>query len=167
MLRIRPIGLRDANAFVRRHHRHHKADKGCKFAIAVYSAGELVGVAITGRPKARLLNGKAVWIAEVTRVCTNGFKNACSKLYGASARIAREMGYDEVKTYILDSETGISLKASGWEEECDEEGQQKTFGGGTWNRPNSDRLREDKHPTQPKRRFRKVLAIPREEEVEG
>ena len=30
---------------------------------------------------------------EIRRVCTDGTRNACSILYGACARIAREMGY--------------------------------------------------------------------------
>ena len=28
---------------------------------------------------------------EINRLCTNGHKNACSKLYGACARTAKEM----------------------------------------------------------------------------
>ena len=38
--------------------------------------------------------------------------NACSMLYGACARIAKDMGYRKVITYILLSENGASLKAS-------------------------------------------------------
>jgi hypothetical protein len=33
-------------------------------------------------------------------------------LYGASCRVAKEMGYKKVITYILESENGASLKAS-------------------------------------------------------
>ena len=33
-------------------------------------------------------------------------------LYGACARIARNMGYEKIITYILESENGASLKAS-------------------------------------------------------
>lgn len=35
-------------------------------------------------------------------------------LYGAAVRAARAMGYKRVITYILDSECGASLKASGF-----------------------------------------------------
>ena len=49
---------------------------------------------------------------EINRLCTDGTKNACSKLYGASCRIAKEMGYKKIVTYILQSENGASLKAS-------------------------------------------------------
>jgi hypothetical protein len=33
---------------------------------------------------------------EIRRVCTDGMRNACSILYGACARIARDMGYKRV-----------------------------------------------------------------------
>ena len=42
-------------------------------------------------------------VVEVTRLCTDGTKNACSFLYGAAARIAKEMGYKQIQTYILES----------------------------------------------------------------
>ncbi len=45
---------------------------------------------------------------------TDGAKNACSMLYGAAVRAAKAMGYRRVITYILDSECGASLKASGF-----------------------------------------------------
>lgn len=41
-----------------------------------------------------------------------GGGNACSMLYGACSRIAKEMGYKKIITYILESENGASLKAS-------------------------------------------------------
>jgi hypothetical protein len=86
--------------------------------------------------------------AEVTRLCTDGIKNGCSFLYGAAARVARAMGYTKIITYILESETGASLRASGW-----------TFGGvcggGSWNRPN--RKRVDKAPTCKKKLYYKNL----------
>lgn len=49
---------------------------------------------------------------EINRVCTNGAKNACSMLYGACCRIAKEMGYEKVITYTLQSENAASVKAS-------------------------------------------------------
>ena len=39
-------------------------------------------------------------------------------LYGASCRIAREMGYELAITYTLQSETGASLKASNFVFDC-------------------------------------------------
>ncbi len=110
---IRPIELADANTFVGLHHRHHKPVVGHKFSIAAIANAEIVGVAIIGRPVARLENFKTT--LEVTRLCTNGHPNACSALYAAAARIGKEMGYCKIQTFILDTESGISLKASGWE----------------------------------------------------
>lgn len=65
-----------------------------------------------GRPVSRGLDdGQTL---EVTRLCTDGTKNACSFLYSKAARVARELGYSKIITYILMSESGDSLKASGW-----------------------------------------------------
>ena len=112
MLRLKPISLRDANEYVRQHHRHHKPVAGHKFSIGCEADGELVGVIIAGRPVSRYLDDG--FTLEVTRLCTNGAKNACSFLYGAVARAAAAMGYKRVITYTLESENGASLRASGW-----------------------------------------------------
>jgi len=110
--RIKTITLKEANAFVNKYHRHHNGTVGCKFAIGLYEADKLIGVAICGRPVSRILdNGE---ICEINRLCTTGRGNACSMLYGACCRIARGMGYSKIITYILESESGISLKASGF-----------------------------------------------------
>lgn len=55
-----------------------------------------------------------ILILEITRLCTDGTHNACSMLYGACARVAKDMGYLKIITYILESENGASLKASGF-----------------------------------------------------
>ena len=112
MLRLRPISLRDANEYVRQHHRHHKPVAGHKFSIGCEADGELVGVIIAGRPVSRYLDDG--FTLEVTRLCTNGAKNACSFLYGAAARAAAAMGYKRIITYTLESENGASLRASGF-----------------------------------------------------
>lgn len=110
MLIIRPIHLKQANEWVRQYHRHNIPTVGGKFAIACYENDRMCGVAICGRPTARNAdNGSTL---EIYRNCTDGTKNACSKLYGACVRIAREMGYTKVITYILESENGASVKAS-------------------------------------------------------
>ena len=84
----------------------------------------LHGVSIVGRPLSRYLDdGKTL---EVLRLCTDGTYNACSILYGRSAKIAKDMGYEKIITYILNEESGCSLKASGWK--CEEE----NVGGGNW-----------------------------------
>jgi len=107
---IRPINLKEANAFVNTHHRHHRGTVGCKFAVGLYEADRLIGVAICGRPVSRYLDTGR--ICEINRMCTLGDQNACSQLYGACARIAKEWGYEKIITYILQSESGNSLKAS-------------------------------------------------------
>lgn len=110
-LRIKPISLKEANEYVSKYHRHHKPTVGHKFSIGcVDDNNELCGVAICGRPVSRHYdNGE---ILEINRLCTNGTYNVCSKLYGACARIAKDMGYKKIITYILASENGASLKAS-------------------------------------------------------
>ena len=112
MLEIVPLPLATANAFVSEHHRHHKPVRGHKFSIGCMADGKLSGVAIVGRPVSRYLdNGTTL---EVTRLCTDGTKNACSFLYGAVRRAAKALGYKKIITYTLESENGASLKASGW-----------------------------------------------------
>lgn len=112
MLEVRPISIATANAYVEQHHRHHGKKVGCRFAIAVYEGDEIKGVAICSNPVARKSDDG--FTLEVSRLCTDGTRNACSILYGACARIAKDMGFKKIQTYILESEQGISLKASGW-----------------------------------------------------
>lgn len=109
-MKIVPINFKQASEFVNQHHRHHSASQGCKFCIGLEDEGKLIGVAICGRPVARKLDNG--FTLEINRVCTLGIKNSCSMLYGACCRIAKAMGYKKVITYILESETGTSLRAS-------------------------------------------------------
>lgn len=107
---IRPITLKAANAFVNEYHRHHHGTVGCKFSVGLFEGDEMVGAAVCGRPVSRRLdNGE---ICEINRLCTQGGANACSMLYGACCRIAKEMGYKKIITYILKSESGVTLRAS-------------------------------------------------------
>ena len=112
MLTLIPMPLREANAFVAEHHRHHKPVTGHKFSMGCVRDGLLVGVAIVGRPVSRYLDdGRTV---EVNRLCSTGEKNVCSFLYGAAARAAKALGYERIITYTLDTEPGTSLRAAGW-----------------------------------------------------
>lgn len=142
-LELVPVSLRDASAFVLRHHRHHPPPRGGKFAIGVAVADQVVGVAITGRPVARHLDDG--FTLEVLRVAVlEGARNACSMLYGAAWRAAKAMGYRRCVTYTLASERGDSLKAAGW----------RVVGetsGGSWSRTNRPRV--DRHPLQEKLRW--------------
>lgn len=144
-LAIRPCELADANNFVARFHRHHKPVVGHRWSLAAWAGEELVGVLIAGRPVARMTDKSRV--LEVTRLCTNGYKNACSFLYSAAARIAREMGFSRIQTFILKSESGDSLLAAGWSEDPN-----FVSAGGTWNRPTRTGRRDDQ-PQEPKRKF--------------
>ncbi len=112
-MRVVRVELADANGFVASHHRHHKPVVGHRFSIGAEHGGKLVGCVIVGRPVARQSCQKS--IAEVTRLVTDGTKNACSFLYSQAARAARELGFSSIQTFVLLSETGVSLRAAGWE----------------------------------------------------
>jgi len=146
-MKIVPITLKTANAFVTQYHRHHKASVGHKFSIGLSENDNLIGVAIMGRPVARGSdNGFTI---EVARLCTNGAKNACSMLYQAAARSSKELGYNKIQTYILQIESGTSLKASGWKMEA-------VTAGGQWKHTDGKERRTDQ-PTMPKQRWVREL----------
>ena len=139
-LQLQPITLREARRFVNLHHRHHKAPQGGLYAIGLNDGYDVVGVAIVGRPVARM--NDTGWTAEVTRLCVReGHKNAASMLYQACWRAARAMGYRRLITYTLQTEPGTSLRAAGWRLIGE-------AGGGSWNR--EERPRVDTHPLQEK-----------------
>lgn len=142
-MKIVPITLKEANSFVEANHRHHSSVRGCRFAIGLESNGEIIGVAICGRPVARHLDDK--YTLEVNRLCTVGTKNACSMLYGACRRIAKNMGYRKVITYILMSESGGSLVASGYALEA------TGVGGLSWT--GERRNKNQKYPKELKKRY--------------
>lgn len=153
-LSIVPLTLGQANDLVASLHRHHKPAVGHRFSIGcVMDNGELCGAAIVGRPVARM-SPQYKW-AEVTRLVTNGEKNACSALYGACARIAREMGFERIQTFILESESGVSLKASGWIFDG-------VSSGGDWNVPSRGGRRTDQ-PMDRKQRWVKIFKAPTQE----
>jgi hypothetical protein len=110
---IVPVTFKQACEFVRRLHRHNKPPTGHKFSIGlVDETGELIGVAMAGRPIARYLDdGKTI---EVNRTCTDGTANANSMLYGAVWRAARAMGYQRCITYTQHDESGASLRGAGF-----------------------------------------------------
>lgn len=159
MIKAKPLTLKEANAFIDELHRHHSHCKGDKFRIGAEVDGKLVGVAQCGRPVSRHLDdGRTL---EVIRLCTDGTKNVCSFLYSRCARVAQELGYEKIITYILESELGSSLKASGWY--CDK----KQAGGGSWDCKSRPRELEStqisifstkqKYPTERKQRWAKNL----------
>ncbi|MGK5733189.1 XF1762 family protein [Streptomyces sp. URMC 124] len=112
-LHLTPIRFREARAFVAMWHRHHPPPVGLIFAIgAADDDGVLRGVAIVGRPIARMLDdGQTL---EVTRTATDGHRNVNSLLYGAAWRAAKALGYRRLITYTQCGESGASLRGAGW-----------------------------------------------------
>lgn len=145
-LRIEPITLRDANAYVNERHRHSKQAQGHKFSVALKDDTGIRGVAIAGRPVARRLDDGLT--LEILRVCTDGVPNGCSKLYAACVATGKGMGYRKFVTYTLASENGASVKAAGFTRDGESPG-------GSWSTPS--RPREDKHDLSPKVRWVKVV----------
>jgi hypothetical protein len=137
-----PLTLAEANAFIVAHHRHHGRVVGHKFSIGATCGDKVVGVAVVGRPVARRRDDGLT--LEVTRLCTDGTRNACSFLYGAAARAAFALGYKRIGTYILKSEDGASLRASGWRMIAETPGK-------SWSVPSRPRV--DTHPLQPRLLF--------------
>jgi hypothetical protein len=138
-LQHRPISLAAASDFVARYHRHHKPVRGHKFSIAAALDGHVVGVAIVGRPVSRIRDDGLP--LGLSRLCTDGARNACIFLIGKAAKAAFALGFQRIGTYILQSENGVSLRAAGWTLI----GETK---GGRWNCPSRPRI--DNHPTERK-----------------
>lgn len=140
LISLRPVTRDEGRDFVRQHHRHHTWPVGFLWLHGLHDeTGSLAGVAVVGRPVARHLDDGLT--CEVTRLCTNGYPNACSILYGASRRAALTKGYRRGLTYILASEDGASLRAAGWRIGWKVKGR-------SWDTPS--RPRTDKHPTEDK-----------------
>jgi len=139
-----PIPLKEAMQYVSEHHRHHRPPNGGLFAIGLAENEKIVGVVIIGTPVARMLADG--FTCEVTRLATDGSRNACSMLYRAAWRAAKAMGYRRLVTYTLPEEGGTSLRAAGFKLIGE-------AGGGSWHRPNVGRPRVDLHPTQTKWRW--------------
>lgn len=163
-LRVRPCTLKQANERIAALHRHHKPVVGHRFSLAAFAGETCVGVAVVGRPVARAVDQYA--IAEVTRLATDGTRNACSLLYSAAARACEAMGFESIQTYTLASESGASLRAAGWTNEG-------PAGGGDWNcgGSRSHKNRRTDQPMTPKVRWRKSFPAARvaahQEETEG
>lgn len=115
-MKLVPLSIREANAFTSAHHRHNCGTVGHKFSIGLEQGGVLIGVATVGRPVARKIDDG--YTAEILRVCVYDelgvARNANSMLYGAACRACKAMGYRQVITYTLKSESGSSLKAAGF-----------------------------------------------------
>ena len=138
-LDLHPLELSEANVFIAKHHRHHGEVVGHKYSIGLAKGDDVVGVIVVGRPVSRGFDDGLT--LEVTRCCTDGTSNACSKLYAAAWRAAKAMGYKRMVTYTLASESGDSLLAAGWHVLHEVPGR-------SWSC--QSRPRVDKHPLQDK-----------------
>ena len=144
--RIKPLTLIQANQFIIDWHRHHKPVVGHRFSLGSFDQNNnLHGVVVVGRPVAR--REDPYLTAEVTRLATDGSCNCCSFLYGAAARVAREMGFEKIQTFILQEEDGVSLKAAGWD-------LVSVSRGGQWKHTDG-KLRRSDQPVCPKKKWEK------------
>ena len=141
-LRVRYIPLHSARQFVADHHRHLPKVQGGIIALGCYDEGRLCGVAILGRPSARLFDdGERM---ELVRCATDGTPNSGSALYGAARRVCAALGMGQLVTYTLPEESGASLRGAGWREDG------KTTGG-EWTR--RSRPRAAAHDARSKTRW--------------
>lgn len=145
-MRVVPCTIRAAQKWLLQHHRHLPKVNGGRFAVAVADDTGIRGVALAG-------NGPRVWEGStrmtITRVATDGAKNACSMLLGALCRAGAALGYTEAWTYTLPGEPGTSLRASGF-----------NFAGisqGGKSHSSSKRHREPAVCPQPKQRWFRLL----------
>lgn len=155
-MRIIPMTLRAANDFVERRHRHsgRSSNDSGKFAIGLEHAGALVGVAIVGRPIARMIqHSDQEFPAELLRLCTSPAcpKGGGSKLYSRARRLWQLMGGTHFHTYTLRREGGETMRAVGFKAEDAVE-----VAGRQWDRPARRRRRKVIHD-EPKLRWSEEL----------
>lgn len=155
-MRIVPMGLKAANRFVEKWHRHSRAtnNDGGKYAIGLEHDGQLVGVAIVGRPTARMIqHGKEEFPGELLRLCTTpeAPKGSESKLYARARRIWQLMGGSHFHTYTLKRESGASLRGAGLKDSVEVKP-------GQWDRPNRAREERDIYDV-PKVRWDETLPV--------
>lgn len=113
-LSVVPVGLAEAQEFVRNFHRHNKPPVGHVFSLGASDGERMVGVAMVGRPVAAALQDGVT--LEVNRCCVHADapKGTCSFLYSRAWRAAAALGWERLVTYTLQSEGGASLRGAGW-----------------------------------------------------
>jgi len=110
---FRPVKLKEAQAFIAKHHRHSKPLNRHRFSIGVgHEENGLKGVATVD-------NCSGAWSnrydhLEIRRVCTDGTKNLSSFLLGKASLACFAMGAKIVITYTRFEETCSSLLADNW-----------------------------------------------------
>tara|TARA_R110000851_G_C12747638_1_gene531629 strand:- start:69 stop:524 length:456 start_codon:yes stop_codon:yes gene_type:complete len=143
-----PLKLKEANVFVKEHHRHSTQCRGHRFSLGAIFKDELVGVAIIGRAINRYLDNR--FTAEVLRNCVleTAPKGTCSFLYSRAMKVWQSQGGKKIITYTLETEPGSSLKAVSF----DATATTGLFKGGWQNRSN----RQEYKPIR-KVRWEKIL----------
>ena len=156
-LELVPVTLTDAKKFVGKHHEHNEAPLSWKFGTGVSADGELVGIAMVGRPQGRGLD--QYLSVEITRVCLSEkgtYRNAASMLYGAACRMAAAGGYRTAYTYTLEEEDAASVRAAGFTLDA-ELGERETWASASRPRYDSNLFGETVRPTGAKRRWKRDL----------
>lgn len=145
-LRLRPWTVKRsaALAFVNDVHRKQPKVQGAMWCVSVRSGDEIVGVALVGWPAQEQTNDDIDTLCVLRVAVKEGFKNACSMLYGACWRAARAMGTESMVTFTHLDEPGTSLRAAGWVDGG-------LTDGGEWDRPS--RRRNKAVDNKPKRRW--------------
>ena len=152
-LTLEPCEFAEAKAFILEHHRHHKPPQGHRFSLKATVDGKTVAVATVGRPVARHNDdGRTL---EITRLCSDGTRNACSFLIGAVKRVGRAMGFKRLISYTLESEPGASWRAAGMAQTGTTPGQAWDYAGAEVMYPLLDptATRNNAHPLGDKRRW--------------
>lgn len=146
MIRLAPCTVKAALKLVHQWHRHLPDLQGGLFAVrCVDDSEECVGVGVAGNPS-RVWQHEAKLV--ISRCATTGAENACSMIYGALARAAKALGYQEVWTYTLPEEPGVSLRAAGFVD-------MGLTSGGEWDRQSRPRAKAIR--SEPKRRWLRKL----------
>jgi len=115
-LRLAPIDLAPARAWIQREHSHLDAPTGgkCAVAVEVLDGGgwRLCCVALLGRPVSRELQAQGC--AEVLRVASDRTPHAASKALAAITRAGLALGYTRIVSSTLLGEAGTMYAAAGW-----------------------------------------------------
>jgi hypothetical protein len=114
-LHLRPWTVKraDALSFVRDTHRRLPKVQGAMWCVSVRDDKEIVSVALVGWPWQEQTNDETDHLRVLRVAVKEGYKNACSMLYGAAWRAAKAMGVESMDTFTHLDEPGTSLRAVG------------------------------------------------------
>lgn len=115
-LRLRPWTVKREAAldFVAKTHRRLPKVQGAMWCVSVRAGSQIVGVALVGWPSQEQTSDEIDMLRVLRVSVKEGYKNACSMLYGSCWRAARAMGVTSMDTFTHLDEPGTSLIAAGW-----------------------------------------------------